>query len=70
MVEQSWKNAIVTVLSESPEPLHYSEITERILTRGLKSTAGTIANSDERVSALAWCQLVFLNFILAIPCRI
>jgi hypothetical protein len=40
MSEKSWKEAIVTVLSESPEPLHYQQITERILSRGLKSTAG------------------------------
>ena len=40
MNEKSWKDAIITVLKESQEPLHYQEITERILSRGLKSTAG------------------------------
>jgi len=40
MSDQSWKSAIITVLSESNEPLHYQEITERILSRGIKSTAG------------------------------
>jgi hypothetical protein len=40
MAEQSWKDAIINVLKESPEPLHYQEITERILSRGLKTTAG------------------------------
>lgn len=49
MAEQSWKNAIITVLSESKDPLHYADITERILTRGLKSTAG--ATPDATVNA-------------------
>lgn len=49
MAEQSWKSAIIKVLSESKEPLHYLEITERILTRGLKSTAG--ATPDATVNA-------------------
>lgn len=40
MNEKSWKEAIITVLRESPEPLHYQEITERILSRNLRSTAG------------------------------
>jgi len=40
MSEQSWKSAIVMVLSESKEPLHYQDITERILSRGIKTTAG------------------------------
>ncbi len=49
MAEQSWKNAINTILSESKEPLHYHEITERILTRGLKTTSG--ATPDMTVNA-------------------
>src|SRR5712672_272474 len=49
MAEQSWKNAIVTILTESKEPLHYHEITERILTRGLKATTG--ATPDATVNA-------------------
>jgi len=40
MAAKSWKDAIVTVLAESREPLHYQEITERILSRGLKTTSG------------------------------
>ena len=43
--EQSWKNAIVTILTESKEPLHYDEITERILTRGLKTASGATPNA-------------------------
>ena len=49
MSEQSWKSAILTILTESKEPLHYSEITERIMTRGLKTTAG--ATPDATVNA-------------------
>lgn len=49
MSEQSWKAAIITILSESKDPLHYREITERILTRGLKSKAG--ATPDATVNA-------------------
>lgn len=49
MSEKSWKDAIIAVLSESKDPLHYTDITERILTRGLKSTAG--ATPDATVNA-------------------
>jgi hypothetical protein len=49
MSEQSWKSAIITVLSESKEPLHYHEITERIMTRGLKTKSG--ATPDATVNA-------------------
>lgn len=49
MPEKSWKEAIVAVLSEAKEPLHYTDITERILTRGLKTTAG--ATPDATVNA-------------------
>lgn len=49
MSEQSWKNAIITILTESREPLHYHDITERILTRGLKTTSG--ATPDATVNA-------------------
>ncbi len=49
MPEQSWKSAIITVLTECKEPLHYSEITERIMTRGLKTTSG--ATPDATVNA-------------------
>lgn len=36
----TWKQAIEKVLSESSNPLHYSEITERILAQKLFSTSG------------------------------
>lgn len=49
MAERSWKDAITIVLAEAKEPLHYSEITERILARGLKTTAG--ATPDQTVNA-------------------
>ena len=49
MAEQSWKNAIVAVLTDAKEPLHYREITERILSRGLKTTDG--ATPDATVGA-------------------
>src|ERR1039458_5876002 len=49
MAEQSWKSAIITVLTESTEPLHYHEITERIMTRGLRTTSG--ATPDATVNA-------------------
>ena len=49
MSEQSWKSAIITVLTESKEPLHYHEITERIMTRALKTTSG--ATPDATVNA-------------------
>ena len=49
MSEQSWKSAIITILTESKEPLHYHEITERIMTRGLKTTSG--ATPDATVNA-------------------
>jgi hypothetical protein len=49
MSEQSWKSAIIAVLTESKEALHYHEITERILTRGLKTTSG--ATPDATVNA-------------------
>lgn len=49
MADASWKEAIIQVLRDSPEPLHYHEITERILTRGLKKTSG--ATPDATVNA-------------------
>lgn len=39
-MEKSWKEAIKKVLSESSTPLHYTEISELILTRGYYSTDG------------------------------
>lgn len=38
--EQTWKQAIIDVLSNSGRSLHYSEITKRILENGLKSSVG------------------------------
>ncbi len=49
MAEQSWKNAIIAVLKDAKHPLHYREITERILARGLKTTDG--ATPDATVGA-------------------
>lgn len=40
MSEPSWKSAIVEVLRDSKDPLHYDEITGRILSQRLKSTTG------------------------------
>jgi hypothetical protein len=39
-VEKSWKEAIKKVLAESSTPLHYTEISERILSRGYYETDG------------------------------
>lgn len=50
MAEQSWKNAIIAVLTDSKQPLHYREITERILAGGLKTTDG--ATPDATVGAI------------------
>ena len=49
MAEQSWKNAIIAVLTDANGPLHYREITEKILTGGLKTTNG--ATPDATVGA-------------------
>ena len=39
-MEKSWKEAIKRVLAESSSPLHYTEISEQILTRGYYETDG------------------------------
>ena len=39
-MEKSWKDAIVKVLKEAETPLHYSEITDQILSRGYYPTDG------------------------------
>jgi hypothetical protein len=39
-LEKSWKAAIKRVLMESDAPLHYTEISEQILTRGYYETDG------------------------------
>jgi hypothetical protein len=40
IMEKSWKEAIKRVLAESSSPLHYTEISEQILTRGYYETDG------------------------------
>ena len=40
MAEMSWKDAAKKVLEEAGEPLHYTDITERILDQGLKINFG------------------------------
>lgn len=49
MSELSWKAAIIKVLTEAKEPLHYRDITERILSAGLKTFSG--ATPDATVNA-------------------
>lgn len=39
-MEKSWKEAIKRVLLEADSPMHYTEISEQILTRGYYSTDG------------------------------
>lgn len=39
-MEKSWREAIKRVLSESEAPLHYTEISEQILSRGYYQTDG------------------------------
>ncbi len=39
-MEKSWKEAIKKVLAEADAPLHYTEISEQILSRGYYSTDG------------------------------
>lgn len=48
-MEKSWKDAIKKVLSESQNPLHYTEISEQILSRGYYKTDG--ATPSATVSA-------------------
>lgn len=49
-MEKSWKEAIKKVLAESATPLHYTEISEQILSRGYYETDG--ATPAATVSAL------------------
>ncbi len=44
MPEMTWEQATLLVLREAEEPLHYNEIAERILARGLKTTVGKTPN--------------------------
>ncbi|MEI6205534.1 MAG: winged helix-turn-helix domain-containing protein [Desulfuromonadales bacterium] len=39
-MEKSWKEAIKKVLAESEAPMHYTEISEQILSRGYYETDG------------------------------
>ena len=39
MPDLPWKEAIVKVLTDNPEPMHYSEIAEEIVSRGLRTDA-------------------------------
>ena len=39
-MEKSWKEAIKRVLGESSNPLHYTEISELVLSRGYYETDG------------------------------
>lgn len=39
-MEKSWKSAIIRVLGESDSPLHYTDISEQILSRGYYETDG------------------------------
>ena len=39
-MERSWQEAIKKVLAESEIPLHYTEISEQILSRGYYETGG------------------------------
>lgn len=47
--ELTWRNAIIRVLESSPTPLHYKEITEQIISEGLRKTLG--ATPSATVSA-------------------
>lgn len=40
MSELSWMDAILAVLRETDEALHYTEITERIISRGMRKSLG------------------------------
>lgn len=52
-MEKSWKDAIKRVLEESSVPLHYSEISEQILSRGYYVTDGATpaATVNAQISA-------------------
>jgi HB1, ASXL, restriction endonuclease HTH domain len=40
MSDLGWKEAIIKVLESSPEPMHYTDIAEAIVERGLRSEVG------------------------------
>ena len=51
--ELTWKKAINKILASSPTPLHYSEITEQIMSEGLRTTVGATpaATVNAQISA-------------------
>lgn len=51
--ELTWRKAIDKVLESSPTPLHYNEITEQIISEGLRTTVGATpaATVNAQISA-------------------
>lgn len=51
--ELTWRKAIDKVLASSPTPLHYNEITERIMSEGLRKSVGATpaATVNAQISA-------------------
>lgn len=51
--ELTWRKAIDKVLASSPTPLHYNEITEQIISEGLRTTVGATpaATVNAQISA-------------------
>ena len=50
----TWADAILTVLKESGNELHYEEITKRILEKGLKPNGNTIDKLAQTVKGTLW----------------
>ena len=53
MAEMSWKDAAKKVLEEAGKPLHYTEITDRILDQGLKTKFGATPHATVN-STISW----------------
>ena len=51
--ELTWRKALDKILASSPNPLHYNEITERIISEGLRTTVGATpaATVNAQISA-------------------
>ncbi len=51
--ELTWRKAIDKILASSPSPLHYNEITEQIISEGLRTTVGATpaATVNAQISA-------------------
>jgi hypothetical protein len=51
--ELTWRKAIDKILGSSPTPLHYNEITEQIISEGLRTTVGATpaATVNAQISA-------------------